>query len=386
MTALIAAGDDLSLKAIGVGRLYVSNFRSYPSFLLDIHKPIICLTGPNGSGKTNLLEAVSLLASRRGLRGASTDRFLHQGSGDHLSLVGGNEAGWSVNALLKNSDGMGFDITTFTDPLKHKNRRCVTIDGQRKRGVGAVQSLCHVCWLTPQMDDVLDDGLRARRDWFDHLLTGYEPAYGDQLKAYEKCMRERLSVLRGANDDRWLGLLEKQMAQAAVGIMADRVAFVERLSACTRSLRTGFPHLSVHMDGVESWLEEDGAFDVQTRLQGVWSQSRDRDRESGGMQEGPHKSDFVVTHELKKCPAYLCSTGEQKALILSALLGYVRLYRSVYDRPLIVLLDEVCSHLDAKHRAEILTELVHLGVQIWLTGTEKSVFDLSDDVCQWIEL
>ena len=358
-----------------VARLRLTDFRCYAALRLEIAPaadagPVV-LFGPNGAGKTNLLEALSFLSPGRGLRRA------------RLADVGrhGAEGGWAVSARLLTADGET-DVGTGLERREGANgspveRRAVRIDGANASGPAALADLLGVQWLTPQMDRLFLEGAGARRRFLDRLVFGFDPEHIRRTVAYEKALRERARLLKaGGADPAWLSALEAQMSGHAIAIAAARRDAVDRIE---RALAHGigpFPRATIRVSGgVEDGLADRPAVDVEAGFAEALRRGRPRDAETGGAAEGPHRSDLLVRHAEKDMAAADCSTGEQKALLIAVLLANARLESARRGSPPMLLLDEVAAHLDGDRRAALYEEILALGGQAWLTGTDRSLFD-----------
>lgn len=368
MTALAFKVPDLpDLRPPSITRLTVSDFRCYGRARLDgLSERSIVLTGPNGAGKTNLLEAISLLTPGKGLRGARNPE---------IARVAG-AGGWAVAAeLLTEQDLAPVALGTGLEP--DGERRTVRVDGETA-GQADLADHLSVVWLTPQMDRLFLEGPGGRRKFFDRLVYGFDTSHAGRVLQYEKVMRERSRLLRDGNrDEAWLGALEMQMAERGVAIAAARAELVRRLNGAFEDRKTPFPQPSLELKGeVDAWLASGiSAVDIEDRLISALADARDHDSESGGAAIGPHRSDIEVMHVAKAMPAALASTGEQKALLISIVLAQSALALVEQGRCPILLLDEISAHLDEARRHHLYDALADLGGQVWMTGTDRSLFD-----------
>ncbi|MGE0665438.1 MAG: DNA replication/repair protein RecF [Sphingomonadales bacterium] len=357
---------------LAVTRLTLTDFRNYVAERIEAAPRPVVLTGQNGAGKTNVLEALSYLTQGRGLRGARLP---------DLARIGG-AGGWSVAARIETPSGIaaigtGIEGRTADDgDDEGAERRVVRIDGAPARGPAALADLIRVVWLTPQMDRLFTDGRSDRRRFLDRLVLGYDPEHGRRVGAYERVMRERLKLLRdGLGDDAWLTALEGRMAEATVAIAAARREAVLRLRGALAAGIGPFPRAELTVRGLaEDLLGEHAAVEVEGRLQGLLRRNRAADRDAGRTQDGAHRADLEVVHLAKGLPAALCSTGEQKALLVAVVLADARLQAAHRGAPLL-LLDEVAAHLDATRREALFDEILALGCQAWMTGTDRALFE-----------
>ncbi len=331
-------------------RLTLTDFRSYAAADLAVGPGAIVVTGDNGQGKTNLLDAVSLLSPGRGLRGAAlSDAARSDGPG-----------AWTVAADL--AAGGSVQIGTGTMP-DAPDRRVVRINGAAAP-VARLGEWLSVLWLTPAMDRLFVDTASARRRFLDRLVLALDPAHGGEVTRYDAAMRARTRLLTGEAppDPAWLASLERAMAGHGAAVARARAATVAALSAALAVTSDDFPRAQLALAGGHE-------ADLAERL----AASRAVDAAAGRATVGPHRTDLLVTHAAKNQPAARASTGEQKALLLGLILAHAELVEARTRRPPVVLLDEVAAHLDARRRGALFERLTGRG-QVWLTGTEAALF------------
>jgi DNA replication and repair protein RecF len=372
--------DQGPASKLAVTRLTLTRFRCYEGARLNADTRPIVLTGPNGAGKTNLLEAVSFLSPGRGLRRAKLADVERIGGPAET----GQEVGWAVAARVETPFGP-VDIGTGRDVTAEgtSERRLVRIDGHPVRGQIALAEHVALTWLTPQMDRLFIEGAGGRRRFLDRLVFGFDPAHAGRLSRYEHALRERGRLLRdGCRDDAWLSALEDEMATSGVAVAAARRDMVARLQQACEQAIGPFPRADLAVTGtVEDWLGEQPALAAEDDLRRRLAESRRFDGHGsasgsgeGGGTVGPHRSDLSVRHRTKNMPAEVCSTGEQKALLIAIILANARLMAAERGQPPLILLDEVAAHLDAERRTALFGEVLDLGAQAWLTGTDSAVF------------
>jgi len=353
-----------------VTRLALSEFRSYRRLRLEPAAGPVVLTGPNGAGKTNLLEALSFLSPGRGLRGARL--------GEVKRREAAADAAWAVSAGLLTRAGIAevsVGLAVGDGPEGAADRRAVRLDGKAASGV-ALGALVGVHWLTPAMDRLFVEGAAGRRRFLDRLVFGFDAEHARRVAQYERALRERSRLLLdGVGDRAWLGAVEGRMAELGVAVAAARREAVARLARGVEGGSGPFPRPAVRVEGtLEGWLEGMPAVEAEGRFAAALQRNRGRDAESGGAAEGPHRSDLAVDYADKGVPAAACSTGEQKALLIAIVLAEARLERARRGQPPLLLLDEVAAHLDEGRRAALFDEVVALGGQPWLTGTDRALF------------
>lgn len=330
-------------------RLVLTDFRNHRDAVLAPGPGLVLLTGENGAGKTNVLEAVSLLSPGRGLRGASLPEMARGGGG----------GGFAVSARLGE-----VEIGTGTSPAAPE-RRQVRINGAAASATSLSEWLS-VLWLTPAMDRLFQEGAGGRRRFLDRLVLALERGHAVHAARYEAAMRARNKLLaeEGPRDEAWLSALEARMAEHGAALASARAGAVELLSERLAAASQGpFARAGLALEG--------GAEDLALEL----ARGRSRDSAAGRTLAGPHRTDLAVTHLEKSQPAGLCSTGEQKALLLSIVLAHADLVADRSGRRPILLLDEVAAHLDPRRRAALFERLQAGQGQVWMTGTEAALFD-----------
>ena len=331
-----------------VSRLALTDFRSYASTVIEAAPGFVLLFGENGAGKTNLLEAVSMLAPGRGLRGAALSDIARRGG----------DGSWAVAAKLADTD-----IGTGTQPSAPE-RRQVRINGA-PASVNSLSEWLSVLWLTPAMDRLFSGTAGDRRRFLDRLVLALEPGHAHHATRYEAAMRSRNKLLAEDRwDEPWLASLEFAMAEHGTSIAEARSRTVAALSErLDHAPDDEFARASIALDG---WSGGD--------LVGSLAALRQRDAAAGRATEGPHRQDVAVTHRAKQMPAGQSSTGEQKALLLGLVLAHAELVADRRGEPPILLLDEVAAHLDPSRRAALFARLEGRG-QVWMTATEAALFD-----------
>jgi DNA replication and repair protein RecF len=368
-----AAVAGLATRSTWVERLQLTGFRNYAGLSITVGPQPVVLCGPNGSGKTNLLEALSLLASGQGLRGAPYQE---------LAKVG--EAGWAVAAHLRAAHG-GVDIGTGGSASSESSRRSgriVRIDGEDQSGSGALADYVEMVWLTPAMDGLFTGSASERRRFLDRLIACFDPGYRPRVGQFERAMQQRNRLLAEDVRDasRFQGF-ERIMAETGVAIAASRTAAVAEVQAAIDQRRSApagtiFPWAELALSGaLETDLASRPALDVEDDYLKALAAGRERDRAAGRALEGPHRSDLIVGHGPKEMPAKVCSTGEQKALLIGLVLAHADLVRQRRNGGApILLLDEIAAHLDPERRAALFDEIVALGAQVWMSGTDLEAF------------
>jgi len=344
-----------------VTRLALTDFRNHDDVVILPGADMVVLIGDNGVGKTNILEAVSLLAPGRGLRGAALRDMARQGG----------PGGFTIAAEV---DGSRIGTGTLADT---PDRRQVRINGTSAAATALAEHLA-ISWLTPAMDRLFLESPGGRRRFLDRLVIALEPTHGTHSARYEAAMRARNALLAQDQpaDPEWLSALEAQMDTHGAAIDAARRHIVARLAEELLATAPGpfaLPRLAL-----------DGWSGAAEPLAPLLRANRARDAAAGRTLLGPHRADLIVTHADKGQAAALCSTGEQKALLLSLILAHAAIVGADSGRGLVILLDEVAAHLDPSRRHALFERLRATGGQIWMTGTESSLFDGLLDAARFI--
>ncbi len=363
--------DAEEIRRAWLSRVNLTAFRNYSATSLELEPGPVVLCGENGAGKTNVLEAVSLLSHGRGLRGAAFA---------DLNCHGAPEMGWTVSGRLH----VGDDETMIGTGLRvgagdERPARTVRIDGSPAQP-GALADHVRMVWLTPALCSLFTGPASERRRFLERITLSLDPQHRRVAGQFERAMRQRNRLLEMGGSLALLDGLEMQMAEAGVAIAAARRDALERLSAViARKWPDGadaaFPAARVHIDGqLENALEREAAVDVEDAYARDLAAARERDRAARRTTLGPHRSDLAVTHAPKDMPARLCSTGEQKALLVGLVLAHADLVRAQTGAAPLILLDEIAAHLDARRRAAMFGEIDALAAQAWMTGTDRAVF------------
>lgn len=343
--------------AVAVLTLSLTDFRSYDDLRLTVGPGPVMLTGDNGAGKTNILEALSLLTAGRGLRQAAlSDMARDDGPG-----------GFAIAACLDDGTEIGTGAVAVAP-----DRRIVRINGAGAAATALAERLA-MLWLTPAMDRLFVEGVSGRRRFLDRLTLALESAHAGHAARYEAAMRARNRLLADPDhaEPAWLAALEAGMAEHGAAIAAARSRTVSALGLRLADQPAGpFARAALTLDG---WLPAaaDGAEALARELRG----GRPRDAAARRTLAGPHRTDLAVVHLDKGQAAARCSTGEQKALLLAIILAHADLVAERAGRRPILLLDEVAAHLDPVRRAALFARLALAGGQVWMTGTEAALFD-----------
>ncbi len=348
-----------------IRRLLLDHFRNYQSAMIDAAPGLIVLAGENGAGKTNILEAISLLAPGRGLRGSALPEMLRDGDGA--------AHGFAIAAdIAPDADAPAVTLGTGVEPGR-LTRRVVRVNGATQ-SANSLGEWLSILWLTPAMDRIFLDSAGGRRRFLDRMVLALAPGHASHAARYEAAMRARTKLLSEAAapgglpaDPHWLDALEAQMAEHGAAMDGARRGLVTALGQSLAILPDQpFARPLVHLEG-DAWSAD--------KLADALKRNRGQDGRAGRALAGPHRADLAVTHAAKRQPAARCSTGEQKALLLSIILAHGDLVAEQRGARPILLLDELAAHLDPLRRAALYQRLADGGGQVWMTGTEMTLFD-----------
>jgi DNA replication and repair protein RecF len=351
---------------VSLSRLKLGDFRNYTGLSLDLDARHVVLTGENGAGKTNLMEAVSFLSPGRGLRRAAYADVARVGA----------DTGFSVFVELDGMDGP-VEIGTGTAGAEERQVRRLRLNGTTAKTVDELLDHVRVLWLTPAMDGLFTGGSSDRRRFLDRLVLSLDPEHGRRATDYERAMRSRNKLLsEGRPDPVWLTGLERQMAELGISMALARQEMLGLLAGLVDKNHEGgvFPAADLALSGFLDGEWHRPAFDLEEQYLEMMRVGRYRDAAAGRTLDGPHRSDLLIRHRAKNMEAARCSTGEQKALLVGLVLAHARLVGNMTGHAPILLLDEIAAHLDEGRRAALFDLVDDLGGQAFMTGTDQSMF------------
>lgn len=357
--------------------LKLTDFRNYQQTGLSFDGRHVVLTGENGSGKTNLMEAVSFLSPGRGLRRATYGQVVRKGAA----------AGFTIFTELEGMSG-AVAIGTGTDGAEGTGRK-VRINGTSAASTDELLDHARIVWLTPAMDGLFTGSSGDRRRFLDRMVLSIDPAHGRRVADFERAMRSRNRLLSERRmEPAWLSGLEEQMASLGIAMALARRELLQLLVGLISetSAETPFPVPEIALTGFFADQLEGPSIDLEDRYRDLLEQERYRDASAGRTLEGPHRSEMEVRHAQKQMDAALCSTGEQKALLLGLVLAHARLTRHISGFPPIMLFDEVAAHLDPVRRAALFERIDEIGGQAFMTGTDRSLFEALSDRGQFFNV
>lgn len=344
------------MTTLALTELTLSHFRSHKLARVSCGPLPVAIYGPNGAGKTNILEAVSLFSPGRGMRRASAEDMTRRPEA----------LGWKITGLLQSQD-QTHEIEMWSENGNPRSTKANSKPVPQNR----LADLSRVLWLIPAMDRLWIEGAEGRRRFLDRMALSFFPNHAEASLTYEKTMRERNKLLKeNVRDPMWYGVLETRLAETGAIIHENRVQTLTFLSLAQAKAETPFPTADLELIHAEDAMPADSA-----DLKDAFEASRFRDLAAGRTLVGPHRADLYGVFTAKEIAAKDCSTGEQKALLISLILANARALAEQIGAPPILLLDEVAAHLDADRRAALYSEISALGAQAWMTGTEASLFD-----------
>lgn len=372
---------DHSIDPVWISSVRLMDFRNYASLSLALSRRHVVLTGANGSGKTNLLEAISFLSPGRGLRRVAYPEIAREGGPGH----------WAVSVQLESEEGETALGTGLQPGPNGELQRRIRINNAPAKSSEALSEHISILWLTPSMDTLFTGAASERRKWLDRMVLAIDKSHGSRVNAFEKAMRQRNRLLDEApHQTVWLEGLEAQMAEFAIAIAtarAELVSLLEQSMAMLHAEQEAFPLALLALEGrLEADAFNRAAVDSEESYRQTLAGMRSRDRAAGRTLEGPHRSDLKVRHAPKDMPAAKCSTGEQKALLLGTVLAHAHLVAQRNQRAPVILLDEVAAHLDETRRLALFDILDRLGCQAWVTGTDARVFAPLKDRAQHFQV
>ena len=375
-------------KRSWLSRLKLDHFRNYQQADLTIHAGQLVILGDNGAGKTNLLEAVSLLAPGRGMRRSRTEHLAYRASGFEIAcgIADNDDADrldWAVAATLENEDGT-VQIGTGVPPSAKQGNRIMRLEGVTVSQADLGSRLA-VSWLTPQMDGIFLDSPAARRRFIDRLVIAFDPAHIGRMSRYEKALRQRAHLLtEQRGDDSWFSALESVLAETAVAVTAARQSLIKALNQEAACGWFGFPGVELLLGGnTENWLSDMPALAVEDQLMLAARTAR----LNGDLaMPGPHASEFQALHLASQVPANRASTGQQKAMLIAVILAHARLQDRRLGRVPVMLFDDVAAHLDAKRRSALFDAVQSLGGQCWYSGTDDGQFKELSKTAQFVKI
>jgi DNA replication and repair protein RecF len=347
---------------VSISRLQLTNFRNYQSADFNFDSDLVIIVGNNGSGKTNLLEAISLLTKGRGIRSCDLNQLVNKNFPDD---------DFTIFAEAQDHPELNIIATSYS---KNNGKRIFRIDGKNQQKFHPT-----VIWLTPLMDSIFVDSRQIRRKFLDKIVADIDPLHLSRINSYDLALRERMNLLekfgQKENSNQWLEIIERKISELGVAIAIARNEVISYLNKLVIAFDTDFIKTKINIIGdVEQWSISKKSIKVEENFFEKLKENRKLDLKLGKTSFGVHRSDFTATLLDKNIEAKFCSTGEQKLILIALTFLRVKIF-SLLDLPMpILLLDEIVSHLDLSKREALFKELKQLKVQSFLTGTEREIF------------
>jgi DNA replication and repair protein RecF len=362
--------------------LVLTEFRNYQALSLSLSGDHVVITGENGAGKTNLLEAVSFLSPGRGMRRAVLADVAREGSSN----------GFAISATVNMDDEeVQLGTGTFGETPGGETARRLRVNGAVLKSTDALTDYLRVVWVTPQMDGLFSGPAADRRRFLDRLVLAIDPLHGQRSLDFERAMKGRNRLFEeGRSDERWYDAIETQLAEYGTAIAAARAELVRLLVGMMERLPDDgpFPKADLALEGMleQQLIAGLAASDVEDSYRNALRENRQRDRAAGRTLDGPHRSDLSVFHRPKNMAASQSSTGEQKALLVGIILSHARLVAQMTGSAPILLLDEIAAHLDAGRRAALFGIIDDLGAQAFMTGTDRALFSALEGRAEFLSV
>lgn len=397
MDNLAQSIQSVTAQKSGVTRLTLTDFRNYAFLRINPNLRPIIITGENGSGKTNILEAVSFLTPGRGMRSARLADIRRFTPAIIDNAYTPSNSSWAVSAVVS-KNGDEYEIgTAVENMLKEEdeensvyNKRIVKIEGQKTSSQGELGRYLSAIWLTPQMDRLFRGGSQPRRSFLDRLVYAFDNEHAKRTSNFEHLYKQWYQLIKNSNgraDPAWLAGIEENMATTGVAIAAARREQIARLN---RFIETEpddvFPNVILELDGtIEKMLDTMPAVDVEDFYMNKLASERRKILYNDNV-DGVNRTDFKVFYKKKRMPAELCSTGEQKSLLISIILAQTKCQILYQGFAPVLLLDEVAAHLDDGKREALLAKISELGLQAWITATNPELFASLKDNADFLEV
>ncbi len=346
---------------IHIKKLVLENYRNLSKFNLETDSKSIVIIGENGTGKTNILEAISLLSPGRGLRSSAKL--------DEICQTGANY--WQLQTIMQSKLG----IADIRSGFKQGDRRWIEFNGS-KMSNGELSTLVNVLWLTPQMDGIFLDGASTRRRFFDRIVYNFDAMHATKVSKYEYYVQERMKLLQQpVYENSWVSILEQQIAEVSAEITFNRLKILEQLQTAITKLDNQFPKVNLMLSGaLEEYIMQQGETILTDEIAGFITskllECRTQDKLTKRTNFGIHRSDLTVVHQEKQQLAKFCSTGEQKAMLIAIILAQINSAIDNNLTPPIILLDEVFVHLDDRRRQYLIEFFSSINLQLFVTSTD----------------
>lgn len=356
-------------KQHSILKIKLQNFRSYKEIELDFNNDHVVLYGPNGSGKTNFLEAISLLLPGRGLRSSKKEHFPLM----EFSSKKQNHD-WAIHYILKRGNKT-YEISVGVKASINNinSSRIYKVDGNILKSKEMFQ-LVSLNWLTPTMHNIITGSETLRRSFFDRMISALDPYHKTRINKLEKLLRERMKLIENnLGDETWFSILEKEISQLSIAIIVERQNFTSKLDFFTANPKNSFLNsVRISWRGIiEEWLKNNPAIDAEEKM-AIHLKNLRLERSFSSL--GPSSSVLKIFYGNSHVSSEFCSTGQQKSILVSIVLAYSKLLTEKKEFSPILLLDEASAHLDVDHFNALFNESLESSSQIWMTGNDESIF------------
>ncbi len=345
-----------------INRLRVRSFRAHNDISFEPGNSSVLISGSNGVGKTSILEAISIFSYGKGIRNAN-----------FYDMINKDKKGFLIDLDLYLRENFILEYQTSYNRI---NKFKKVVINSKKITAKYSRKTIPMLWIAPYTEKIFTGSASQRRNFIDKLVNIFDSEHSARLNEYEKNIKQRSKLLKdNINDVNWLEALEKKLSELSVSICSSRLELLDRLSKKLKSSVDKFPKLVIgYYDSIENDLMKKAAIEVEEFLKEKLAANREIDRLLGGSRVGCHKTDLMVKNLQKNLSAKLCSSGEQKSILISLVLSAASAFMEYTKKSPIILLDEVFTHLDVEKKSSLLEKLVDLQSQIWITATEKEKF------------
>ena len=346
-----------------INQLTLENFRNHSKFDLNSIDSSVLIYGANGTGKTSILESISLFSNSKGMRNAT-----------FLEMLKKNEKSFSINLHLQMNSFVNTSLTCNYNEVQNKKQ--FALNGKEVKSISRIKMLIPMLCIAPYTEKIFIGPSSLRRLFVDNLVCNFDLTHAKRINEYEKILRERSKLLKeGNNDNEWLNSLEDTLSKLSVAICSMRLDFILRINRLLKKSLGNFPKVKILAENsLENHLTTKAAIDLEEELKIKFRISRKIDAILGGSREGCLRSDINILNLDKSMKARMCSSGEQKSLLISIVIACSRAIKESFSTSPVILLDEIFTHLDHKRKNDLLIELTSLGSQVWITTTEKERF------------
>lgn len=359
-----------------ISKLELYNFKNHQNLEMKLDGKFVLILGDNGSGKTNILEALSLLNASKGIKNSKNSEI--------ITNFNKQNAEWAVKVNYSNQNG---DYNVLAGcKFKHINAngsRLIRINNEELTKKTDILNLLKIVWLTPQMENLFLESPSTRRKFLDRMTYNFFSNHAEYLLKYEYFTQSRSKILSDIEwDNKWLEQIEMNIAELSIKIIDNRFECIEIINSFLKSLTISYlkPTISTHGE-IEEQLKISNPTKVYEYILESLKKKRNIDSKSKRCSIGSHKSDLLVMDGEKNRVANLCSTGEQKSMIISMILGQsYAIYNKSKIAP-ILLLDEIFAHLDDKRKENLISELEKTPSQIWISSTNTYLDNMIKTSC-----